>query len=298
MKRLLIVFLLFLLPSLGLGQGLLLLGVGGTSSSPPSYQGPGDIVSGATVWVGLRAYSSGDRGNRLVNVCIPADVACADLISDVGTGALVIPTIGGSSCSVVTCTVKIFYDRSGANACSSSACDFTQSTIANRATLIVSCVNSLPCARVAGAATYTTGGSGNLVQPNWVSAVVTRTAAFTTAGPWMGDGGGGSIGLFAASANQVQTYGGASIIVTASDSAWHSIQSVFNGASSDMYVDGSSTTGDVGTNVFSFGLKMFNDNFGNLMTGDLTEVGLWNNVVPNGTQKSNMNANQHTYWGF
>ncbi len=63
------------------------------------YTGPGNVASGATAWWGLRAYTSATRGNALINACNVADAACADLSSDATSGALTIPTIGGTACS-------------------------------------------------------------------------------------------------------------------------------------------------------------------------------------------------------
>ena len=95
------------------------LSIGG---SPPSYTGPGDVVSGAVAWWGLRAYNGTYAASlgKLANICTPLDAVCADVNSDTsgnfnlsGTGAL----LCNNSTSI--CTVKILYDQSGALSCSS-----------------------------------------------------------------------------------------------------------------------------------------------------------------------------------
>ena len=65
-----------------------------------SYSGPGNVVTSALVWYGLRAYSAATRGNALINACNVGDAACADVPSDASIGALTISAIGGESCNV------------------------------------------------------------------------------------------------------------------------------------------------------------------------------------------------------
>src|SRR5215472_18681035 len=44
-------------------------GGGGIISAPTTaYQGPGDIVSGATAWWGLRAYSAANIGTAIIRI--------------------------------------------------------------------------------------------------------------------------------------------------------------------------------------------------------------------------------------
>lgn len=89
-----------------------------TFSCGTAYCGPGDIItSGVTAAYGLRAYSLATRGNKLVNVCLHATpTTCADFSSDPTTGAIVIGTVGGQSCSSVACDVATAYELSGSGA--------------------------------------------------------------------------------------------------------------------------------------------------------------------------------------
>ena len=66
-----VVILAWLALACGANAQNLLLGAGQSPkvAAAAGYTGPGDIVSGAKVWYGLRAYNAADRGNKLVNVC-------------------------------------------------------------------------------------------------------------------------------------------------------------------------------------------------------------------------------------
>src|SRR5216684_2329881 len=56
------------------------------------YTGPGDVYGTAIAWWGLRAFSTADRGSRLINICDPSNVTCADWSSSASTGLLVVGT--------------------------------------------------------------------------------------------------------------------------------------------------------------------------------------------------------------
>jgi hypothetical protein len=280
------------------------------SSAPPSYTGPGDVVSGAVAWWGLRAYSSATRGNKAVNVCNSTggvDVGCGDLSTDATTGALVAATISGITCPGTNCTVKIIYDQTAGNNCGNgggTSCDLSQATISLRPLLKASCIGSLPCldqsaGTSAGLDTAATFSPNIAAQPFVASCVfnyVDNTDAFLmgiTGGTQvrLNQTGAGLVGLFAGSAFDPD--------VTTSQNAFHAIQATFNGASSEIYLDGSGTTGNPGTAALS------NSQFGYMargegalpMKGYSTELGLWSTTFTSG-QKTSMNSNQHTYWGF
>jgi hypothetical protein len=72
-----------------------------------------------------------------------------------------------------------------------------------------------------------------------------------------------------------------------------------NSTSSDQYVDGVSNTGNAGTHALGPGtVYIGQDGFGNFYVGDLTEVGVWLALAPSSGQKSAMDSNQHTFYGF
>lgn len=305
MQKLLALLSCLLLAGSASAQRMLPLGAGGTftAGTPPSFTGPADIVASPLMWFGLRAMSTADRGNRLVNVCIPADATCADLSSDATTGALVISSIGGSSCSVVTCTVKTLYDRVGTY-CGGSACNLTQPTIGLRPVLVVSCLSSLPCMQYTAAASGGLQTSGNLPgqgQPYTFSSVGNRTGNTSGFNTLVTVNGQISAG-WANSTNTVYMYANMSLpTVTANDNTTHAMQMIYNdAATSSIYLDGANTTMTLGatTSMGAFPLEMGKNNAASqFLTGNIFEFGMWGSAF-NGTQQSNMNGNQHTYWGF
>lgn len=268
-------------------------------SPPPSYTGPGDIVSGWQLWVGLRAYSAGSAGSPSVNVCNPTDAACSDLSTDAATGALVITPIGGHDCSANDCTIKIWYDQSGAGSCG-GPCDMTQAIIVSRPLLITNCIGALPCARFAGGQLNANVAGLSQAQPLSISYAANRTGATSARGAVLASATGGQPNAgFEPSANLVYIYAGGSIPTqAAADGSFHAVQNIFNGASSSINVDGSSTGAvSPGTTGISTGIFLGNDGFNSFLTGDALEAGLANGSFSGGDQSA-INSNQRTFWGF
>jgi len=274
-----------------------------SASVAAAYTGAGDC-SGCTTFNAFwstRAYSAATRGTKAVNVCNitgGVDVACADFSTDATTGALTISLIGGLSCSVVTCAIKKFYDQSGANACSGSPCDATQATVANRATLTVSCQNSQPCAVFPGnPVNYTFASMGSNAQPLGMTAVLFPTA--TTAGGIIAFNSGTDPD-FLINSNVMELYaGGGAFTATANVSNWFAVQAVFNGATSVLNVNGSETTpgtnpGANGTTTSGF---IGNDGFAAFLQAKFVEGGVKLATLSAGN-RSSLSSNQRTFWGF
>lgn len=272
-----------------------------------SYTGPGDIVTFKT-WYGLRAYSAAKRGSKIANVCNSTggvDVGCADMFSDPITGKLSAATINGITCPGPNCTIKTFYDQSGSLSCTTgtASCDLAQNSVGLRPTLVANCVGALPCANFLKSASQVVSKTGNLytiTQPFSVSGAFERTATFTSQNSVMAvTGAGWSVGLDA-SANKAYHYAGATQTATgATDSAFHAIQYIYNGASSAIVVDGSSTTTNPGAQGSASTQSMIigDDGFGNSLTGNVLEIGEAAGTLT-GTQQTSLNSNQHTFWGF
>lgn len=106
--------------------------------------------------------------------------------------------------------------------------------------------------------------------------------------------------LFASSANLVAMYEGNNIpTASASDNAYHAVQFIINAASSSFYIDGSSSAVSLtvtGPGAAPMGVGPANG-VGNNFVGNLAEAGYWA-VGFSGAQQTNMNSNQHSYWGF
>ncbi len=274
----------------------------GGSSVP--FVGFGDLVpAGLRFYWGFRAMSLAAAGGKAANICNVSDVACADMSTN-GNGDFVVTTVGGSDCSMVTCTVKTLYNQ-GSWPCTTNNCDMTQPTIANRPVLIPNCLNGHPCMSCLASSSQQMD-SGNIgtaiAAPNSFASTVIRTSAFTTAGSWFGVSGnfGDSLSLnYDAAVNQVQLYGGATVTKSGiADNAWHAIQNVLNGASSSISADGSTTTGSAGTAFMTRDLLLCNDGFGILLNGRIAEVAGWGIIAFAAGDITALNANQHAYWGF
>ena len=271
------------------------LGIIGTQrvAAGASYTGPGDIASGALAWYGLRAYSSAARGQKAINVCNAGDATCVDMSTDASSGALTITTVGGTNCSVSTCTIKKAYDQTG------NGYDATQSTIANRPTLSVSCLSSLPCMAFSGSQ-YLQATIPAVSFPDTYSAVAKRTGNFGAQNAIFASYPGGPVFYFYSGSNLLALFAGVagSMTVGAADNSWHAIQALVNGGSSSLDVDGTTSGGALSNNGGSTSLGVGAYPGGsNLLNGFMAEGGYWTSAVSSGNQSS-LNSNQHSYWGF
>lgn len=254
------------------------------------YTGPGDLVSGASAWWGMRAYNRAAAATNkpIINVRRSSDNATCDMGADFNLGT---PNVA-ANCSTGTnnglsytgfCTSQCYttksYDQSGANQCGGAACDVLQATAANQ-----------PAANTSGAMgnlggfTYSTStqtlnsASGpTLAQPFTVHGVAQRTGTFTTQGTFYLQATNPTQFLFANTANTVGLLNGGTIqTATAADSTSHSLSAVFNGASSSITVDANAavtvnTPTTAAAGIFSIGPGAS----GNPLTGTISEMGVW-----------------------
>ncbi len=292
---------------------LMMMGVGGETPptvTPSTYTGPGDVVSGAKAWWGLRAYSAATAGNKIANVCttIATVDTCVDMFSSATTGNMVILTIGGLTCdnSVVLCNIKTLYDQSGTSCAGSTACDITQATAAKRAALTISCLGGLPCMTFVAAsqqemARVSGSGTLSLSQPITLSTVATATSFPTATGSVFVQDNGSVRGTYFRFSNTpgIELNAGSAFTASAAASTIHAVQAVSNNASSVLYVDGSQSTGTDGTGVLNSGdsMQVGNDQFNDFLQGKIFELGIWSSGFSTPNQSS-MNSNQHAYWGF
>lgn len=286
-------------PGVFTGRGAL----DGAGGAPPAFSGVFDVTACGTncAYWGVRAASVADKGNRLMNVCNVADVACADLSSDATTGDLVIGTIGGSSCSIVTCTVKTLYDRGNSAFCTTytTPCDLTQATIATRPTLVVNCAGTgKPCLACNGSQHLDNTTLSAFNQPNSVSGVAERTGGTTSFSDIMGGTGGNWQFLFNNSANQVILFADSlSAAVAGNDNTVHSIHALYSGAASVLRVDGTSSTVNPGTRQLNTDLRLCvaDGSAANPLTGNFFELVIWGGAdVSSGF--ASMYAQQKAYY--
>lgn len=182
--------------------------------------------------------------------------------------------------------------------------DMTNGTSATRPVYTASAVNSLPCATFDGATTFLGASLTTLTaQPYTISVVAMRTGntsaendifdSYNAAGTTFG---------FLNSTNTVFMYAGSVQSTTASDSNPHSIQAVFNGASSALDVDtGTANTVNAGSNspdntTVSLGAFVNGGTQNNFLTGKICRIAVWGSAA-NGTQLSNLHGNDVTTYG-
>lgn len=260
------------------------------------YVGPGDVVSGALVFHGLRGYSAAysTGSNKGIQV---ADVATGLILTDIlilSNGALDVATVAGLGYAV---EVSKFYDQSGHG---------LDSIIprGSRSVLTLGDNGPLPCLTMAGESGGTTGTLGsNHAQPYVNSCVARRasggqsTIAAETSNPIES--------LFGSGANTAGMYAGGSVqTAAAADGGTHSLQLLFNNASSIVCVDGSNSSVNIGTasGLSSAAMFQFPSAISGALTGKLWESGWWPTDIsaffPVGTISNSITTNQRTYWNF
>jgi hypothetical protein len=278
-----------------------LRGAGGAGGGTAAFAGPGDVVSGAIMWAGLRAYSLAKAGTRAANICNSGDANCAD-INTLANGKFDVVTATGAplNCGGTggTCTVKTLYDQTGNTNCAGAACDLTNATAANRPTLTLNCFGTLPCMTFNGTSAHlATSGVVTQSQPLSLSMIANSTntsvqqtsAELTSSSPRAGYNNSGS--------NTTFIFAGGVFSATASDGVAHALQYIFNGASSNIVVDGTATSGNAGATNATGTLDLGSNSGAEFFKGTVAEEGFWA-VAFTSTQYGNMNSNQHAYWGF
>jgi hypothetical protein len=254
-----------------------------------AYVGPGDVISGAIAWWGLRAYSNATIGANAVRLRRDSDNNEQDfsIVGGGGLDSLAISAFkGAANLFIVT-----LYDQIGSNS-------ITQATAANQPEFILNGIGSLPVMRCLKATNqYLSGGSITESQPFTCSTVAKRTGDFSAYNS-VGGANDGNISFgFALNPDSASIYaGGTGTFATATDSVMHAIQFVFNTTSSDLNVDGNFSASSVGTGNFSAMAFDYGRGGGNPMTGDSMEVGIWPSAFST-TDSSNMSTNQYSYWG-
>jgi hypothetical protein len=103
-----------------------------------------------------------------------------------------------------------------------------------------------------------------------------------------------SMGFDIGGHNLMYIAAGTTLQATASDVHFHAAQGLFNGVSSAIYIDGSNTTGDAGTNQFGdrFALNPLFDQPG---AAEWVEMGFM--TGDQSSHFSSLNTNQTSYWG-
>jgi hypothetical protein len=277
--------------------------VGGVTTA---YHGPGDVsgVGAATAAWGLRAFTAAiaAAGTQvLVNLRRDSDNATVDILV-ASSGGLGLTTnaaggaVNGVSVSVFKGSANLFipkiYDQSG------NGFDMTQANAAIQPALILSVLGSLPVMRFSGAPQYLTmAGTLTQAQPFTVSVVASRTGRIGSQGAAVGSSSANGLSGFSGT-NLGFMYAGSAATTSVADSTFHALQYVFNGASSDLNVNGSSNTVNPGTGNLSAVNMYFGDDSGsNIFAGDIYEGMLFSSAF-SPTTSSSLSANQRAWCGF
>lgn len=279
----------------GVGKYLIISGA--------SYTGPGDTVSNAYAWWGLRGYSAAysTGSNPAIDVVDTATGLLGPTVVNIKSdGSLDTATILGLGYAV---SVTKLYDQTN------NGYHLIQTTLANMPSLTLSGIGGLPVMTFTGGSQGLKSTTSQTAQAQPIVAVtyVKRTGDFTTQADILQASQGGIQCLFASSANTAGSYSGTSVpTVSVTDSHWHSLIYLFNGTSSDIFVDGSSNAplgSNPGTNGILSGtgigkpFLMGDDSTGggNPLKATITEGGWWPSDIS--ASVSALRTNQQNYWG-
>lgn len=192
----------------------------------------------------------------------------------------------------ITFQVALFvtklYDQSG------HGNDMTQATNGSQPQWLPSGPNGKPFMLFNGGQDIDTGSVAWGAQPQSFAMVVERTGNFTSFQNYMWSADGIAIDG-ANSANTLYTSAGSAQTWTMSDSAWHAVQVVANGASSAVVVDSTQNAANIGGSSGS-GQQHFGSGAQNL-TGNVSEGGRWAGVAFSSGQQTSLHTNLSAFYG-
>jgi hypothetical protein len=298
-------------------QGGMGPGPGTVHSVGSSYSGPGDVVSGATIWGSCaRAYSSATAAGTsmcdLVDSAAPTTVICTlklgsngfvDLVSTANCTGSVTPAAKCAAATGGVCNVQKVYDQIGGTS------GWIQSTAATQPVLAFNALNSLPgwtCTSAANKSMITTTTFTFSAPYTWV-ATAKRTANNTTSQAIMGwsTAPNGYLGFSNATNTVTSTSsgGGFATLGSVTDNSFHALQGYIDpsGAAANGLVsaDGVDSAGAVVGSSSPSGVtaRVCRSAGGLSLDGVMMEAGLWQSQF-NGTQRADMNTNIHGTNGY
>lgn len=272
----------------------------------PTYTGPGDILSGALGWYGLRAYNAAycTGSNPCIDITDQAD-ANALTVNITTAGQLDTAAIATwvTAHSVTTIKITKIYNQSGGSLVHLPAVPGFPPHLILSASGLGSGKASMAFHGAGDSffAAFQTPSNATLNQPYSVSAVAS-TDDTSTQYLWGSDpsnllhytiyrtdrfcmaAGAGEVG--ASSANSAV--------------AFHAIQTTANNDNTgSIYVDGANASGSNGppNTTFSGAPFRLGGNNSTVFGGRISEFGIWSGIFSSGN-KSSLNTNQHTEWGF
>lgn len=287
----------------GRAQLMMMTGAGKGSAGAAPYVGPGDVVSGATLWTGLRCYNAAYSGN-VARIKSPSDALTTTITCSAGGVLGTTGTALATTCAV-SCTVDILYDQSGASACG-GPCDLIQPTEANRPVYTAACQGSFRCMTFTSAASTSinTGGSGaGFTQTNPYSFVTaSRRDIPANFSPVLSVGGQDILSYFATAGNIRWLADGTNNVILAgtTEGAFDSIIGNTATSSTIAYINTSATTDSNATTGGNIGgSEFFMGGSGAAGFSDISvfEAGVWPQQISAGNSDLLM-ANMKSYWGY
>lgn len=276
--------------------------------SPPSYQGPGDLKSGAIAWGSCARVYQASLASTSTNLCDLADstngavVLCTLRATSTGLVDLTACSGGGvpaTICAAATgahCQVVKIYDQTG------NSKHWAQSNGANAPRLDFATQNGLPGINCigTGARTLMVTPAINFVQPYSLSTVYKRVnTAGTTIAVEVVIGGARFIDFGAANSganSAVIDAGTTNTFTGVSDTAFHAVNGVFNDpGNSAMMIDSTDHTSlSVGTGAGNVVTEICEDGVvASKMNGPIMEMGYWLSAM-SPTERTNIDANQRS----
>jgi|SRR5215475_790600 len=260
----------------------------------PSYTGPGDVVSGAYQWGGLRAYSGASIGSNAVRLRESGGNTEQDF-KTIASGSLDLAAITTFKGANQIFVVKL-YDQTG------NGRDFSQAVAANQPEFVLNTIGSLPAMKFvsASASGFSRTQSGNLSQPYTLVCVTERTGSATYQSIF-------NCNLIEADfgnvANKLEFYSNTPFvsITSVTDNAFHGIIFLGNGASSLIHADGTDgTAGNAGSTAPQNADQWLIGQYAGTIQkfdGFICEAGFWTSGFST-TDRTSMTTNQKNYWGY
>lgn len=286
---------LWLLPASA--QSIPFPGPGTAHSTGGVYVGPGDINGAAFIWGGLRAYNAAYATGSNPSVDLVDQLGLNPItINILSNGNLDNASIAAWVTAHIVTTIKVakLYDQTGGGR------HWTQSTLLFMPNLVLN-PSGLGSGKYAiffnDSPALLTTLTLTIAQPYTLSLVAQQPSNPNTGVMFLDDSSGAQ---YIMGVNDWIPFIAATYSVTAADAAFHAAQSLFNNASSGTYLDGSLTSGSVGTTSGWAGHCILGNNSSGGGTSAanvyMTEFGIW--AADKTANNSAMNSNQHTYWGF
>lgn len=279
------------------------VGGGGFGGAAATYQGPGDIVSGATEWGSCARVYNASKASTATSLC--------DLVAL--TGGAAVCTLRGSTTGYVDLAASYCAGTTPSAACaaaSGGACKVTkvydqigstggwiQATLSSMPTVTFSGANSLPGIDCTGGtnALLATAGTVSASQP-FTYSVVYKSNSATGGGVSGGAGGGSDASIIAGNALFGLGTTSLSFSGAAANGSYHAAQALSaTGANGSVVnIDSSETTATYGNTLTTASRICRNGSGGTSLDGIIMEIGLWATTGFDATQRGNMNTNQHS----